>query len=145
MASDNLVNITINDESLRRSLRALDLAATDLEPAMRKIAGTLLAETQFNFLDEGRPGWTPSLAAQERDGQTLQDTGRLMGSVSTDHDDRQAAVGTNVVYGAIHQCGGKTGRNESVELPARPFLPQPEVVVPILDTIVRHLEAAARR
>ena len=89
MASDNLVNITINDESLRRSLRALDLAATDLEPAMRKIAGTLLAETQFNFLDEGRPGWTPSLAAEERDGQTLQDTGRLMGSVSTDHDDRQ--------------------------------------------------------
>ena len=43
MASDNLVNVTINDESLRRSLRALDLAATDLEPAMRKIAGTLLA------------------------------------------------------------------------------------------------------
>ncbi|EIW9245983.1 MULTISPECIES: phage virion morphogenesis protein [Enterobacteriaceae] len=152
MASDNLVNITINDESLRRSLRALDLAATDLEPAMRKIAGTLLAETQFNFLDEGRPGWIPSLAAEERDGQTLQDTGRLMGSVSTDHDDRQAAVGTNVVYGPIHQFGGKTGRNESVELPARPFLPltgdgelQPEVVVPILDTIVRHLEAAARR
>ncbi|ELW9028311.1 phage virion morphogenesis protein, partial [Yersinia enterocolitica] len=26
MASDNLVNITINDESLRQSLRALDLA-----------------------------------------------------------------------------------------------------------------------
>ena len=46
-----------------------------------------------------------------------------MGSVSTDHDDRQAAVGTNVVYGPIHQFGGKTGRNESVELPARPFLP----------------------
>ena len=138
MASDNLVSITINDKSLRRSLRALDLAATDLEPAMRKIAGTLLAETQ--------------LAAEERDGQTLQDTGRLMGSVSTDYDDRQAVVGTNVVYGAIHQFGGKTGRNESVELPARPFLPvtgdgelQPEVVIPILDTIVRHLESAARR
>ncbi|HCO3406898.1 TPA: phage virion morphogenesis protein, partial [Escherichia coli] len=38
------------------------------------------------------------------------------------------------------------------ELPARPFLPvtgdgelQPEVVIPILDTIVRHLESAARR
>ena len=29
MASDNPVNVTINDESLRRSLRALDLAATD--------------------------------------------------------------------------------------------------------------------
>ena len=76
---------------------------------MRKIAGTLLAETQFNFLDEGRPGGCPSLAAEERDGQTLQDTGRLMGSVSTDHDDRQAVVGTNVVYGAIHQFGVKLG------------------------------------
>ncbi len=50
-----------------------------------------------------------SLAAEERDGQTLQDTGRLMGSVSTDHDDRQAVVGTNVVYGAIHQFGVKRG------------------------------------
>lgn len=59
MASDSTVSITINDKSLRRSLRALDLAATDMEPAMRKIAGTLLAETQFNFLDEGRPGWMP--------------------------------------------------------------------------------------
>lgn len=59
MASDNLVSITINDKSLRRSLRALDLAATDLEPAMRKIAGTLLAETQFNFLDEGVRGGCP--------------------------------------------------------------------------------------
>ena len=86
-----------------------------------QIAGTLLAETQFNFLMRAS-GWMPSLAAEERDGQTLQDTGRLMGSVSTDHDDRQAVVGTNVVYGAIHQFGGKTGRNESVELPARPFL-----------------------
>ncbi|MFT2791790.1 phage virion morphogenesis protein [Serratia sp. T13T92] len=152
MASDNLVNITINDESLRRSLRALDLAATDLGPVMRKIAGTLLAETQFNFLDEGRPGWIPSLAAQKRDGQTLQDTGRLMGSIATDHDDRQAAVGTNVIYGAVHQFGGLIGRNKTFKLPARPFLPmtesgelQPDVVVPILDTIVRHLESAARR
>ena len=79
---------------------------------MRKIAGTLLAETQFAF-SMRRPGWTPSLAAEKRDGQTLRDTGRLMGSVSTDHDDRQAAVGTNVVYGPIHQFGGKTGRNRS--------------------------------
>ncbi len=75
-----------------------------------------------------------------------------MGSVSTNHDDRQAAVGTNVGYGAIHQFGGKTGRHESVELPARPYLPltgdnelQPEAEKAVLDTIVRHLESAARR
>lgn len=61
MASDNPVTITINDKSLRQSLSAPDLAATDLSPVMRKIAGTLLTETQLNFLDEGRlagyPHW----------------------------------------------------------------------------------------
>jgi hypothetical protein len=41
---------------------------------MRKIAGTLLAETRFNFLDEG-VRVDSSLAAEERDGQTLQDPG----------------------------------------------------------------------
>lgn len=186
MASDNLVNITVNDKSLRQSLNALEMAAEDMTPAMRKIAATLLAETQLNFLDEGRPGWTPSLAAQKRNGQTLQDKGRLMRSVSTDYDDRQAVVGTNVIYGAIHQFGGEIkhrARQQAIhwragsdgkwrmskrkkaditqsyqsgayssEMPARPFLPltgdgelQPEAEKAVLDTIVRHLESAARR
>lgn len=64
MASDNpsLSPLTINP--LRQSLSALELAAADLTPAMRKIAGTLLTETLLNFEDEGRPARTPSLAAQ---------------------------------------------------------------------------------
>ncbi|EEV6207870.1 phage virion morphogenesis protein [Escherichia coli] len=186
MASDKLVNITINDKSLRRSLRALELSATDLEPAMRKIAGALLTETQINFMDEGRPSWLPSLAAEERDGQTLQDTGRLMSSVTTHYDHHQAVIGTNVIYAAIHQFGGEIKHKErqqsihwrqdkegnlrmsersrahisqsyhvdayTSEMPARPFLPlksdgglQPEAERAVLDTIVRHLESAARR
>ena len=78
--------------------------------------------------------------------------GRLMGSVSTDHDDGgRQRLALMSFMGRFTSSGGKTGRNESVELPARPFAAdgggelQPEVVVPILDTIVRHLEAAARR
>lgn len=54
MAYGNLVNITINDQSLRQALNALGSAAIDMTPAMRKIAGTLLTETQLNFLGEGR-------------------------------------------------------------------------------------------
>ncbi|EKG5017763.1 phage virion morphogenesis protein [Salmonella enterica subsp. diarizonae] len=155
MASDNLVTITINDKSLRQSLSALELAATDLTPAMRKIAGTLLTETLLNFEDEGRPAWTPSLSAQERDGMTLQDKGNaggLKGSISTDYDTSRAMIGTNKVYGPIHQFGGEAGRNHSVELEARPYLPltgdgelQPEAETSVLDTIVRHLESAAHR
>ncbi len=64
MASDNLVNITINDESLRRSLRALDLAATDLEPAMRKIAGTCWRRRSLTF--SMRASGVDSLAGSRR-------------------------------------------------------------------------------
>lgn len=113
------VSITINDSDLRRGLRALESSAADMTPAMRKIAGTLHAETDSNFDESGWPEWIVSQAAEDRDGQTLCKTGRLQGSVSTEYDPRTAMIGTNTVYGAIHQFGGKTGRNESVELPAR--------------------------
>lgn len=146
------VNITINDRELQRGLRALESAATDMTSAMRKIAGTLQAETDINFDEGGRPQWLVSQAAEDRDGQTLRDKGRLQGSVSTDYDASRAMVGTNTVYGAIHQFGGKAGRDESVVLPARPYLPmgedgnlQPEALRSVLDNIQRHLESAARR
>lgn len=32
--------------------------------------------------------------------------------------------GTNVIYAGIHQFGGPTGRNHSVNMPARPMLPE---------------------
>ena len=86
---------------------------------------------------------------------TLQDKGNaggLKGSISTDYDASRAMVGTNKVYGPIHQFGVEAGRNHSVELEARPYLPltgdgelQPEAETSVLDTIVRHLESAAHR
>lgn len=146
------VTITINDSDLRRGLRALESAAADMTPAMRKIAGTLHAETDINFDEGGRPEWMVSQAAEDRSGQTLRNTGRLQGSVSTEYDASRAMVGTNTVYAAIHQFGGKTGRNKSLELPARPYLPvddsgnlSPDAVNSVLDTLQRHLESAAQR
>ncbi|MBS9440943.1 phage virion morphogenesis protein [Photorhabdus heterorhabditis] len=146
------ITITINDGDLRRGLRALELATNDLTLAMRKIAGTLSAETDFNFETGGRPAWIPSVAAKERGGQTLQKTARLMRSVSTRYDAHTAVVGTNLVYGRIHQLGGKAGRDQSVLLPARPYLPvteqgelSPEAERAVLSTIQRHLESAAHR
>ena len=56
-------------------------------------------------------------------GQILQDTGQLAASITTSHDASSAAVGSNKVYAAIHQLGGKTGRGHKVTMPARPFLP----------------------
>lgn len=52
----------------------------------------------------------------------LKDTSRLMRSIASKARPEGIAVGTNLVYGAIHQLGGKAGRGKSVEIPARPFL-----------------------
>ncbi|MCZ7599370.1 MAG: phage virion morphogenesis protein [Gammaproteobacteria bacterium] len=35
---------------------------------------------------------------------------------------KQVEVGTNLVYGAIHQFGGRAGRGHSVNIDARPYL-----------------------
>lgn len=53
MASDNLVSITINDKSLRRSLRALDLAATDPSPRCAKSPEPCWRKHSLTFLMRG--------------------------------------------------------------------------------------------
>lgn len=54
-------------------------------------------------------------------------TGRLRSSIAAgepekDGDVYTEKVGTNVVYAAIHEFGGRAGRNGSVLIPSRPFL-----------------------
>ena len=43
-------------------------------------------------------------------------------SITRHSDATSAVVGTNTVYAAIHNFGGKAGRGCKVEIPARPFL-----------------------
>lgn len=52
----------------------------------------------------------------------LKDSGRLMRSISSKARPEGVAVGTNLIYGAIQQLGGKAGRGKKVKIPARPFL-----------------------
>ncbi|ECA8970971.1 phage virion morphogenesis protein [Salmonella enterica subsp. enterica serovar Omuna] len=150
-----MMEIKLEDKALQHALKSLEIGCKDLTPAMRKIAGSLRTETDFNFEDEGNPAWIPSLAAQQRGGKTLQKTGNgsgLRGSISTQYDASHAMIGAEKEYAAIHQLGGRAGRNRALELPARPFLPvlpegklQPEAESAVIDTILRHLESAARR
>lgn len=62
-------------------------------------------------------------------GKTLQDTGSLRDSIdyATTPDSVMVGsnpdkMGTNKVYAAIHQFGGKAGRGRKVTIPARPFV-----------------------
>lgn len=95
-------------------------------PAWRVIGQRLRGSILRNFR---RQGWFPkiwqrSAAAAARHGQTLVETAYLRNSMHATSGDSWAAAGTDkLVYAAIHQYGGRTGRNHAVSLPARPYLP----------------------
>lgn len=70
---------------------------------------SLVVSTQRRFelgvAPDGSP-WPPSMRALAEGGKTLIDSARLMQSVTYEATDSGVDVGTNVVYGAIHQLGG---------------------------------------
>ena len=96
-----------------------------------------------------------------RGGGTLTDTGRLRGSISRSVSGPEVAVGTNLVYAAIHHFGGTivpkeaggvlafTGADgesaavKSVTLPARPWLEIDAVAeADIADVVAEYLRKA---
>ncbi|MEN8721867.1 MAG: phage virion morphogenesis protein [Alphaproteobacteria bacterium] len=100
-------------------------ATDDMTPVMADIASFLESRSIDSFENQIAPDgtpWQPSQAAGERGGLTLVDKARLRDSVAGFYGSDFAGVGSNLVYARIHQLGGKAGRNQSVALPARPFL-----------------------
>lgn len=125
------LKIELQTAELDRALTRLAASVKDMTPIMRAIGGELEAATERNFDDEGAriaAKWKPSRRALEQKGQTLRDTGRLVASISaggaghvSEVTPQSVFVGTNVEYAAIHQFGGRAGRNRKVEIPDRPF------------------------
>ena len=100
----------------------------------------------------GKP-WQKSLRAELEGGQTLSDTGRLRRSFGYRITQSGFVIGTNVLYAATHQRGavirakrapylkfrlaGGSGRRKSrrgqwvqtksVNIPSRPFIPEPNL------------------
>ncbi len=113
--------------------RLLDLAkrSENLRPLMKNIAGIFAYSTEENFKEEGRPDkWTDLAESTKKQrtktghypGQILQVSGQLASSISTSYDNDSAVIGSNLDYAAIHQLGGQAGKNQSVTIPARPYL-----------------------
>ena len=108
--------------------KALGKAAQKLantQPLMETIGEVLVSGTLQRFQDEEDPDgkkWKPSVRAMETGDKTLSDTGRLQRSIDYAATSDKVMVGTNVVYGRIHQLGGKTGKGHKVDMPARPYL-----------------------
>ncbi|MGE0256932.1 MAG: phage virion morphogenesis protein [Alphaproteobacteria bacterium] len=117
--------ITVDDARAQRAFAELARRAVDQAPAWDEIGSMLVAGTIRRFELGVAPdgtAWRPSLRAREEGGRTLVDTGRLMGSITHVAGADFVDVGSNVVYAAIHQLGGPTGRGHVVDMPARPYL-----------------------
>lgn len=91
----------------------------DLTP---NVAEILVAAIDDVFSAEGavggRPKWAPSQRALAQDGQTLQDTGNLAGSVQGEWDEESAFAGSDVPYGKYHLGEDSPGR----KVPVRDWL-----------------------
>ena len=135
------VSIRIDDKAAQAAFARLDAAGADLSPLMANLGAALLASTQQRFETETAPSgspWPQSLRAALDGGKTLRDSGRLYQSLTYQAGPRQVEIGSNVVYAAIHQLGGKVSAKsakalrfkvggqfvtkKSVTIPARPFL-----------------------
>jgi phage virion morphogenesis protein len=75
-----------------------------------EVGAALVVSTQQRFEDEEDPQgnpWPQSLRARFFGGRTLTDTASLVQSITHEASDDGVAVGTNVLYAAIHQTGGR--------------------------------------
>jgi len=99
-----------------------DKAVAQLEPSREltsAIGMAMVMATQRRFKDgedpQGHP-WKQSAMAAKKGGQTLVDGAHLRDSITYEASAHQVVWGTNRIYGAIHQFGGK------IEAKNAPFL-----------------------
>jgi len=107
------MQIHVNDTEVNKALADLTARMRNLQPVMKEIGEIVRTSVERNFAAGGRSKWDESARVKREGGQTLSLTGRLRRSFARP-DAVQAgkdrvAIGTNVVYAAIHQLGGKTG------------------------------------
>lgn len=95
----------------------LGMAAVVESQTKRRIASEKTAPDGDPWAD-----WSPSYAETRHDGHSLlQGNNDLLTSIAFDQQGGQTIVGTPLVYAAIHQFGGEAGRNQSVDIVARPY------------------------
>ena len=124
-----MAEIIISIEELQGKLERLSKALENKTPLLRRIANTLQNVTEESFDKQASPfgeKWKPNAPKtlqKKRGNKILIQSGLLSQSFTQKVTGTSAQVGTNKEYAAIHQFGGKAGRNRKVIIPARPFMP----------------------
>lgn len=103
------MELTGTEETLRVLGEAVE-KTEDSRGLFDAIGAALVVSTQQRFESESDPEgnpWPASLRKTLLGGRTLTDTAALVSSITHVATDSSVAVGTNVIYAAIHQMGGK--------------------------------------
>lgn len=122
--SDEALRIRVTGLTLMDTLQAVAARAKNLTEPMRDCGEYLLRETHEHFKHEEGPDGTPwlplspaTIKAKGHD-NILHDSGRLQNSLTYRVSRTGFELGTNVVYGPIHQFGG-TVEHEPREVTVR--------------------------
>lgn len=111
------IAVDIDDREVKDLLNRIQRNLGDLTTAHKIIASVVRTSVVRNFEVSGRPvKWKKhSKATEKRRGKgakILMDQGLgggLAGSINEQADSEKARVGTNKIYGAVHQFGAKKG------------------------------------
>lgn len=125
------VQLELTLQGMEEAVAALTrLAETDLEDLANDIGQLVRDATQARISEEKRAPdgavwapWSPRHARtrEPRHSLLVQDN-FLQVSIDNYTTGTTVRVGTNLVYGAIHQFGGQAGRGRKATIPARPYL-----------------------
>lgn len=130
---------TVDDAKVKAKFNELYAKTKDTKPAMESAGSATVNNVKLGFRASKTPHGSPWLPLKVRAGKPLLDNGILRNSITHRATATVAEVGTNLIYGPIHQFGGTiTAKNapflvfkvpggiaikKSVNIPARPFLP----------------------
>lgn len=135
------IRVDVDDAAVRAALKNLKdnpLRRRDWDRIGQSLVTGVIDRFERGVGPDGQR-WPESRRARVQGGQTLVDTSRLRDSITHRASDDGVEVGTNVVYAAIHQFGGRIepkakpklvfrladggwARVDHVDMPARPFL-----------------------
>ncbi|WP_314188562.1 phage virion morphogenesis protein [Yersinia massiliensis] len=150
------IDYKFDDSSIVKAFKRLEKLGQDTTPITRAIAAVLASESEDAFASESDPttgkkwapltdGYKARLAKKGKTGSMLQRSqGGLAMSLSTEYDAISAAIGTNKVYGPLHQWGGLPHMPRGpADVPAREYMGvSPQGVADILAIInAQHAKA----
>lgn len=114
--------LTLEDAEINAALDRVSEAGGDTDALMAEIGAAMLMSVQRRFERETGPGGEPwprhaprtakarAKRKSRRNGavtpKLLRESNRLYASISSETSENSAAVGTNLIYAAIHQTGG---------------------------------------